>query len=490
MDFLQQLLPKQSQLLQKVVKGGAWLGVASVADQVLRFARNLLLARLLAPEAFGLMAIVLSSCALFQVLTGLGIKEAVIQNPRGAEKSFLNGAWWLAVARGLILYSLMIVAAPWIASFYNDAELTRLLHVAFINVLAQSCISAQAFIAVKEMRYAKWVIIQQGGGAIGICTTVLLAYEIGGVWALVIGYATEGVARLILSYIVCPFKPDFHFTRDNLRALLRFAGGMFGLPLLMLIYTEGPTFALGKMVSKSELGIFALAYTLGRIPTMFSGPLVDILLPAFSEMQKDSRKINQGIMKVTALAALIGMPGLCFVGIFGPQILMVCYGPAYVSGAISLTLLFANEVVVLSNVAIVGAYMSQGRPELIRRFSIIRASIVIVMLYPAISYFGIVGAAIAPLLAMLISYGFQLGTLRRLTGLNLRSYFEIWRRALIVALPCLLLWGSFVVCFRTLSPLILLVAVVFLTTFIALIIFASTIRDAAIRFIWPFQQQI
>jgi O-antigen/teichoic acid export membrane protein len=101
-------------LFGRMARGGAWLGLGSAGENALRFVRNMVLARLLAPEAFGVMAIVLSICSLFQVLTGLGIKESIVQNPRGAERSFLNGAWWISVVRGLLLYAVAFVASPWI----------------------------------------------------------------------------------------------------------------------------------------------------------------------------------------------------------------------------------------------------------------------------------------------------------------------------------------------------------------------------------------
>src|SRR6185503_15404597 len=112
---------------------------------------------------------------------------------------------------------------------------------------------------------SKWVLVQQGASFIGISTTLLLAVALKGVWALVLGYATEGVARCLLSYLICPFKPGVQFTREDLRGLLTFASGMFGLPVLMMIYNEGAIFAVGKLCTKEQLGIFAMALTIARI---------------------------------------------------------------------------------------------------------------------------------------------------------------------------------------------------------------------------------
>ena len=97
----------------RAAPGGLWLGAGSGSEQCLRLARNMILTRVLAPEAFGLMAIVLSVNAAFESFTQIGIKEAIIQNPNGHEKAYLNGAWWLSLGRSLALYLLVFCAAPY-----------------------------------------------------------------------------------------------------------------------------------------------------------------------------------------------------------------------------------------------------------------------------------------------------------------------------------------------------------------------------------------
>jgi lipopolysaccharide exporter len=476
-----------SSLRGRLLRGGAVLGMGSVAEQGLRFARNIILARLLAPEAFGTMAIVLSVCSLFQVLTGLGIKEAIVQNPHGAERTFLNAAWWVACLRGLSLYAAACVSAPWIASFYSSPELTGLLRIAFVNVLAQGAMSAGAFVAVKEMRYKRWALIQQGGGIIGITTTIVLAFWLRGVWSLALGYASEGVARCLLSYLISPYRPGLHFDRTHAAGFLRFSGGMFGLPLLMLVYTEGCTFAIGKLCTRRELGIFAMALTLARIPTMFSGQLVDLLMPAFSEIRENQRRVNGAILKITILAVTLGLPASCFIAIFGSEILKAAYGPRYAGGAAALFLLFTNELFSVCSVPIATVYLAVGQPALLRRFSVIRAILICVLIVPAIRGFGIAGAAAVPVIAMLAASVFQLTRLRSLTTISLKSYALVWFRGLLLALPFTLFWAGTAPLFKTARPLPCLGGAAGVTLVIGLIGVLSAWRRPEWRgYLWPF----
>jgi O-antigen/teichoic acid export membrane protein len=101
-------------LRAKAIRGGAWLGSGSVAEQFSRFPRNMLLARILAPSAFGTMAIVLSFSSLVESLTEVGVRQAIIQNPRGGENAYLNTGWWMGMVRGIGVYAIIFAVAPWV----------------------------------------------------------------------------------------------------------------------------------------------------------------------------------------------------------------------------------------------------------------------------------------------------------------------------------------------------------------------------------------
>lgn len=423
-------------LLSRMFRGGAWLGAGSMVEQGLRFLRNMILARLLLPEAFGLMAIVLSVSHLLQVLTSVGGKEAIIQHPEGASRTYLNGTWWLLFARSLLLYLVAFASAPAISWFYEEAQLTALLRVGCLSILLSGAVSPRAFVALKQMKYGKWVAIQQGAGALGVLATLALALLIGGVWALVLGAVAESVLRVTLSFILCPFRPGFEFDREHWKALLSYARGIFGLPALMLVYSEGSVFALGKMADKHQLGLFAMALALSRIPGLIGKLLVDLLLPAFAEVQKDTARINRHLLQSTTAIVLVCMPMLAFVALYSRSILTLVYGPQYAEGADALTFLFANEMLMTCNIPLASVYyMCFGQPALLRKFSFLRAVLMVLFIVPAIQYFGLAGAALAPLCAMIISYYFQLRRMKSLTDLDVSGYSRVFLQGLLFSFP-------------------------------------------------------
>src|ERR1035438_7249798 len=134
----------------RVFRGGASLGTACVVEQAFRFGRNMVVARLLAPNAFGTMAILLSASSLLHTITDIGVREAIIQNPRGTEKRYVNSAFWLGLLRALSLACVLFMGAPWIAKFYGNVELTPLLRVVALTIIIDSAGSPPRSIATKK----------------------------------------------------------------------------------------------------------------------------------------------------------------------------------------------------------------------------------------------------------------------------------------------------------------------------------------------------
>src|SRR5271166_4017287 len=260
-EALDRLL-RSGTLRAKATRGAMFLGGGSFAEQTSRFARNMLLTRLLAPSAFGAMAIVMSSSAIVGALTEVGLRAAVIQNPRGGEKAYVNAGWWMGMGRALGVYVIIFALAPWVAHFYGNAELSALLRVTLLGTLFDGAMSPRSILLQKEMRFGRWMAISNVGAICGVILTVILSFVFRGVWALAIGYCSENVFRCLLSYILCPGLPslgwDWHAARD----LYQFSKAAFGLSFLNLIFSRTDIFVLGRLCSATELGLYTMSVAL------------------------------------------------------------------------------------------------------------------------------------------------------------------------------------------------------------------------------------
>jgi lipopolysaccharide exporter len=415
----------KSALSGRPARGGVWLAVGSSVEQLLRFGRNIILARILAPEYFGVMAIVLAVSSFFDSFTQIGIREAVIQNQRGARDTFLYGAWWFSAGRGALLYCSGFLAAPLIAGFYGDADLSALLRVAFLSLFFRGLMSSKAYVAVKDLAFKKWILIEQAGGVLGVLVSIGLTFLLHNVWALVIGFTLEALSQAVLSFIICPFMPRLRFDKDDMHSLLRFTRGMLGIPIFTFIFMRADVFLLGKLVSPAVLGLYSMITSLAQTPSLIMDKFFNpIIMPAFAEMQNDEGRIRSAILRMTSVLCLLVIPLVVFNFLYGRRVLALVYTPAYAQMAIPFAFLFANSCVRILNVPITTLYLALGKPMLLRLFTIMRALLLILLLYPSARFLGPGGAAGAVLVCFLISYFYQVFNLRRLVKMRPAKYWS------------------------------------------------------------------
>lgn len=421
-------------LKAKVFRGGAWLGSGSLAEQTARFGRNMILARLLAPEAFGTMAIALSVGSIIHSVTDIGVKEAIIQNPRGGEDHYASAAWWLAIGRALSLYAIVFLLAGGISSFYGNRELAPLLRVLALGVIFDGALSSKAYVAVKEMRFGKWAGINHGGGICGVIITVVLSVFIRDTWALVLGNLVESASRCVLSYVLCPYLPSLSWDREAIKDLLRFSKGIFGLAFLNLIFVRTDIFVLAKLYSAFDVGLYAMAINLVQTPAGFVMNLLgQTLLPTFSSVQEQDTRIHRILLKVTTLLLILGMPVIVFVFFCGRSVLSIVYGHIYARAAGPLIVASCVALVNLLNGQITTIFYAKGVPQLHRRCVMIMAIAMIALIYPFVRLFGVVGAQLACLVSIVLGWLFQVLRIRQYASVHVRQYGKVFGWSLLIS---------------------------------------------------------
>lgn len=421
-------------LRAKAMRGGAFLAGGSVAEQASRFARNMVLTRLLAPSAFGTMAIVMSSSEIVACLTEIGHRNAVIQNPRGGESEYLNAGWWMGMGRAMVTYAIIFAIAPFVAHFYGNAEVSALLRVTLLSMLFEAAMSPRSVLAQKNMKFGRWMTISNGGGICGVILTLVLSFVLRGVWALALGSCSEYAFRCLLSYVVCPGLPSLGWNRAAFRDLYRFTREGFGLSFFNFIFIRTDIFVLGKLYSATALGVYAMGVFLVQTPSVFlTNLLVQTLLPAFAQVQEDQERVNRILIEVTSWTILLGLPAIVGAYLCGSSLLRLVYGTRYVGASGPLAVAAVVVFLSLLNVLITCVFAGMGRPGLHRRAVAASAVIMIIAIYPACKLFGVVGGQVAALLAISGSYVLQITRMRGLTGLDLLRYGRAFIPAILAS---------------------------------------------------------
>jgi PST family polysaccharide transporter/lipopolysaccharide exporter len=447
-------------LKARCARSGVILGSGAFIAKFLGFGSKVVLTRLLVPQEMGLMVMILSLTALFEVLTEVGIKQSVIQHKNGADPEYLNMAWWFQGLRAIGLYAVAFIAAPWLCEFYfrsrpeiltrySMEELTILIRVAFLSILFSGFVSPKAHVLEKKFRFGRAVVITQGGFILGAIITIILAFLIRNVWAIVIGFAATGFTRCLMSYALCPFMPKFAYHRQSFQGLYRFARGMLGLPVLTYIAFNIDVLVAGKLVSTSLVGFYGMALTLAIAPRdLFSRIITPVLLPAFSEKQDDREALCRAVLQMTKFTALFVIPPMALAIICSKTILTFVFGAEYSAVAIPFGLLCVYVLLLIQGTVLGNVFFGIGQPGKHRAFVGLRALILVVLIYPAIKLFGLTGSAGAVLLASLAATCVQVLIMHKVIGLNIYDYAVSWSPGLALAIPVL----AVVMVVRRLTP--------------------------------------
>ncbi|MBN1764005.1 MAG: oligosaccharide flippase family protein [Sedimentisphaerales bacterium] len=421
----------------KCVRGVTLLGVGTVFERFLRLVARMILARLLLKEDFGLWGIILAISTVCEAITEVGIKQSIIQNKKGDKFAYMNVAWWFQTLRGMGLFLLAYALAPVICGFYfddkpemldlyNKKELILLIRISFLAIAFNGIMSPGAHVLRKNFQFGRLMLIMQGSALMGTVITLIYAYTIScNIWALVIGFSVEAVIRCVLSFIICPFMPSLHCERQSFNELITFARRMLGMPVLTMIAMELDGIILGKLVAPAMFGMYSQAKFLAQIPRqLFSKVINPVLLPAFSAKQDDKAALCKGLIIMTRTTAIISFPVAVFVLTCSKEILSIAFGPDYASINIAFDLLFLYILVRTKSFYFVSILLSLGLPNYVRRFVGLRALLTLLLIYPAIKYFSIEGAAGVLLVANLITLLSQVIQMRTLIALTFSEYLS------------------------------------------------------------------
>jgi len=433
-------LEKPINLLSRFIHSGTILTVGSIVDSLIRFIRNIILTRILAPEAFGYFATVIAVVAALEAFAEVGLRQSVIQNKNGSDDKFINITWILSSLRGLLLYVVAYIITPYIANFVNRPDSIDYMRVGFFAILLNGMVSPKIHVLEKEFRFKNWVLLIQGAGILSVICTVILALILKSTWALIYGYVMEAFLKTTLSFIFYPIRPNLKYDPTYLQEIIQYSKRMFGLPISMMLFVQVDVFVIGRLLSMSQLGIYTMAKNLAEIPSTFISKAVNpIMMSSFSQQQENKETIRKSFLSITEIIATFGIPLIVFLIIYSKIILSIVYGQEYGDAHMPFKILCIYNYILICSSVIMLIYMSIGRPDIHRNASVTRTAVFLIMIYPVTYYFGLLGAAVTILLSMCILLFVQIIYLKKYIGINHKLYFSCWVRgvklSLIVLLP-------------------------------------------------------
>jgi len=392
-----------NRLMARVARSASWIMLGYGASQLIRLASNLILTRLLFPEAFGLMAIISVVTVGLMLFSDIGISPSIAQSKRGDDPAFLNTAWTIQVMRGFILWIVACGLAYPLALFYAEPQLATYLPIAGLALVVAGFNPTRIETAHRHLLVGRLTALDVSSQVIGIIAMILLAWATQSVAALVIGSVIGALAKLALTHFGLPgLRNRFAWEGPAVRELVTFGTWIFLSTVFWFFASQGDKAILGKFLTLENLGIYNIGYFLASFPLLLGLAVTSrVMIPVYRETAGAS---NAKVVKMR-YGLTSGVLGLLIVmALIGPSLVGVLYDDRYIlSGAILVTICVALMPQVIG-ITYDQAALAAGDSWRFFIYSAIRSTLQVGFLLIGAILNGLIGAMIGMGLALVLAH--------------------------------------------------------------------------------------
>jgi lipopolysaccharide exporter len=396
------LLRSDGSLRDRMIRSGIWISVASGCMRVFEFTRSVVLARLLVPELFGIMSIVLFVRGAIDVLTSTSFKSALIYRQDDIDEA-ANTAWTLNILRGVLLFIFMFAVAPFVAIFYKEPTLNIAIRFISFAFLVESFSNINMVLYEKNLDYRVITIARIITSFINIVTVILLAWIYRNIWALLIGSFLSSCFSMTITYIIQPKKPKFFFDKKVALELFHYAKFVTGAGIFVFFTLSIADVVLGKLLSLQQLGYYSYAFTLANLPsTHITSVISEMIFPAYNAIKSDLEKLRQSFLKIFKVISIVSIPAAFGIMALSHEIIVVLLGVKWEPAVAPLRVLIIFGLIRSLASTTGPVLMALGKPNVVFWIVLAKFFLIAGLLYPCIREWGTVGAALALTLPMII----------------------------------------------------------------------------------------
>ncbi len=404
----------------------AWTFSFKLLERTIGFASTLILARLLVPGDFGLVAMATSVIALLEIFTNFNFELAIIQREHPTRADY-DTAWTLNLLLGIGTALCMLAAAYPIAGFFREPKLVALIMVLALVPPLQNFYNIGITEYRKRLEFRPDFIFQVSKKLGAFAITVPLAILFRSYWALVAGIVGSQLVGTLVSYRLHPFRP--RLTLASTRSLLSFSSWTLVASAVSTLRLRLSHFALGRIGGASSLGTFAMASEIATLPTTeLVMPINRAVFPAYSKIAGDAVALKRGYLGVLGVVALAVVPAAIGLIAVAPVAVPLLLGPAWtdVTPLVPPLALFGLLMALQTNAGSI--YLAMGRPRIYAAIGALMLGVMAALMLPLTYARGAEGAAVSCLISGLVSLIVTAWTMIWLLDLRLSELAaQIWR---------------------------------------------------------------
>ena len=404
-------------------------------------ARTLILARLLLPEDFGLLAISLIAVDVLLSVTNLGMIPALVQQVEPDERQY-NVAWSAGVTRAVLISAIVFLAAPLIASLFAEPRAAILIRVMALRPLLDAAASIKVAELTRNLRFRTLTFLYLPEALANTVVSIALAPRFG-VWALVAGTLAGPLVYVVMSYVMAPHRPRFNLDAGAAQALIRFGRWIFLMGIIAVSGSAMLQVVISRELGATELGLYYLAGKLAFIPAEISAEVVGaVAFPLYSRLQTETRQIARAFRAILITVAALLLPLCALMIALAPALVEHVLGARWEGTVLLIQLLALVNVIGLFGDTVSPLLKGLGQPYKLVVIEIVQSTLLIGLIWGLTGRFGVLGAPLAWLAAVGSSQLLSALFLRRLLP---QPFAGLGRSLLAILAVCtlggLLAWG-------------------------------------------------
>jgi O-antigen/teichoic acid export membrane protein len=310
----------------KTLRGMFWAYVSYVGSRLLSLISIAILARLLVPRDFGLVALALTFVAFVDLLQGLGISEALVIGDDRDLDDRAETAFSINLGTGVLLAALTAAVAPAAAAFFDQPRLIEIMPVLGLDFILIGLGTTHAGLALKAIDFRSRTIAELANALVRSVVSVVLALLGAGVWSLVVGYLVGTIAWDAALWRLISWRPSFRPKRQHVRGLLRFGGSLTGVALMGAFMAEFDNIVIGRALGPTQLGFYSIATRLPMLLILNLAVVAGrVLFPAFVSL-RERGEMERGVLTSLRYTAIVTLPFALFLMIFAEPVTLALFG--------------------------------------------------------------------------------------------------------------------------------------------------------------------
>ena len=403
------------------MRGAAWMVALRISDRLIGLVSLFVLARLLVPADFGLVALVNALIGLIALLGAFGFDTALVQN-RHSSKAEFDTVFTFNVMFGLAMAGVLVALAVPTADFYADGRIVNVVLAlagarligAFENVGMVQFRKDLAFEKEFQLTFFKRIVVT-------FVVTLPLAFYWGDYRALVAGTLAGSVVGVVLSYVLHPYRPRFGLSAW--RGLFGFSKWMLATNLVGFAYARMADFIIGRLLGPAALGVYSLSKEISKLPSSeLAAPMQRAVFSGYAQISDDIDALRKAYLRVVSILSLVVMPaaiGLCLVA---SPLVHVFLGDKWLEAIPIIRILAIEGILVVGVSSAYYVYLTLGTPQKLTAVMALHAVVSIVLMLMLIPIYGIFGAAVAWVTATIATAPVNLTILARHLHMRYSSF--------------------------------------------------------------------